>query len=182
MAPDATVMGGLSLGQAMRQSKCGTVWDLKKGTKLNPQHSGVFTPWPQRTGTPGPPRNLPQTDLVTAVLKSDVCKWILAPAHPLLPEAPLEQHPAILTDRLKGKSCLYSLMVGQKAVTLRAQIPGAGSYDVPVQNRDTLGFTLPAYKTHHFRNVKIFHNESACEVGKRIWRGFFMCFLKICST
>lgn len=42
-------------------------------------------------------------------LGSDVSKWILAPVHPPLPEAPLEQQPAILMeakDLLKAKSCL----------------------------------------------------------------------------
>ena len=61
------------------------------------------------------------------------------------------------------------LTVGQKAVTLRKQIPGAQSYEVLVQNRgetawrDTLGLKQPADKMHHLRNVKGFHNKSAYE-------------------
>lgn len=49
-------------------SKCCTVQDLRNGTQLNPQPSGLFVLWPQCTGAPGPPRSLPGTDVVTAIL------------------------------------------------------------------------------------------------------------------
>lgn len=48
--------------------KCCTVQDLRNGTQLNPQTSGLFMLWAQCTSAPGPPRSLPWTDVDTAIL------------------------------------------------------------------------------------------------------------------
>lgn len=78
-------------------------------------------------------------------------------------------------------------MVGQKTGTLKAQIPGACTYDVLVQNTGetawtgTLELKPPTYKIHHLRNVKCFHNGSAHEAETGIGI-FWIHFLKICST
>lgn len=75
-------------------------------------------------------------------LRSDVSKWLLAPIHLPLPEAPLEQPLVILMEDkglLKGKPRLWSPverpLVCQKAVMLRGQILGACRCGAALENR-----------------------------------------------